>query len=261
MLILVVREFDEFSRILSGRGFSIINCPTIRTRPAEDLSDFERKIRRLHRFDGVFLTSRRSAEIFRERLRKLGVVFPGGVYVFGRRGFDILKREGLDLYFDDSATTVREMLEGIDPDRLRDKRFLIVRGERSLPVVPAYLGRTAKVEEVIVYRTSEVTVKSSRRAEIRIRAMRGEIGFMCFFSPSGAHSFVKQLGMEVLKKAQIAVIGKTTADYFERQRLKVDLISRKPTAGDFAYRLIEYLKKPERPKAAHPAKVILNSEI
>ncbi len=42
--ILVVREFDNFSRILSESGLKVINCPTIEVAPLEDLSDFEAKL-------------------------------------------------------------------------------------------------------------------------------------------------------------------------------------------------------------------------
>jgi uroporphyrinogen-III synthase len=252
MLFLVAREFDEFSRILSERGFTVINCSTITTTLVEDLSDFEEKLHRLPRFDGLFLTSRKATEIFRKRLGESKSAFGGKVYVFGRRGFDLLKHEGLDLYFDDSAVTVQEMLEGIDPTDLKGKRFLIICGELSLSVVQDYLSRTSKVEKAIVYRTSAITVEPSKRAEIQIRAIRGEIGFMCFFSPSGANSFLKQFGTEVLKNTMIATIGKTTADYFAERNLKVDFISPKPTGGDFANGLIEYLKSPIFHKAVHP---------
>lgn len=245
MLFLVVRESDDFSRVLEQNGFPVINCPTIKTTPSEDLLDFEEQLCRLDSYDGIFLTSRKATEIFRRELREAGIAFKGKVHIFGRRGYNLLKNEGLDLYFNESAGTVQEMLEKLEPSGLKNKCFLIICGENSLSVVSEYLSRSSQVEEAVVYRTAKITVEPSLRDEIRLLAVRGEIGFACFFSPSGADSFLQQLGDEVLAKTKIAVIGKTTADYFENRNLKVDFISEKPTAGDFANGLIEYLKQIE----------------
>lgn len=243
MAIVVARQFDEFSRTLSKAGFSVINCPTIRTVPLDDLTELEEKLEQLNDFDGVFLTSRRGSAIFRERYRRAAIPFVGKVFVFGRRSFTLLKHEGLDLYTDDSAGTVAEMLSQIPLAYLRRKRFLVVCGERSLSSIPDFLGPLAKVEKVPAYRTIAAPIPPSLVADIQSLAESDGVEFFCFFSPSGADSFGEQLGWSVLKSAKIAAIGETTADYFRRHDVEVGFVAPKPAAKEFAHALIDSVKQ------------------
>ena len=240
--ILVVREFDNFSQFLLESGFKVINCPTIEVAPLEDLSEFEMKLDAIGNYDGVFLTSANATEIFRTKLNARNVDFHGKIYVLGKRSFDLLSGENLDLVFDKTANTAQEMLENIWLDELKNKRFLFVRGEKSLRVVPEFLEKIASVDEAIVYRSSGVTIADDKIKEIRAKSANGEIACACFFSPSAAESFLQQFGAEVLHQIKITVIGNTTAEFFERRDLTVDFVARRATAEDFAVELIEYLE-------------------
>ncbi|MCY7345942.1 MAG: uroporphyrinogen-III synthase, partial [Pyrinomonadaceae bacterium] len=108
--ILVLREFDDFSVILAENGFEIINLPLITTKSFEDLGEFEAKLAAIGDYDGVFLTSAKAAEIFRAKLIEKTVSYGGRIYVLGRRSHEILRNLNLDLCFDESANTAREML-------------------------------------------------------------------------------------------------------------------------------------------------------
>ncbi len=123
--VLVVREYDEFSRILEARGFDVVNCPAIRTVRVVD------KIELGAQLDGVFISSRAAAGI----LARSGGV-SGAVYVFGRKSFDILKDRGFDLRFVESANSAAELLAAIPRSEIEGKRFAFVRGEESLRVIP-----------------------------------------------------------------------------------------------------------------------------
>ena len=240
--VLVVREFDDFSRILAEHNFAVINCPTIEIVPLEDLSEFEARLDSIKIYDGVFLTSANAAEIFRRKLLAKNINFHGVIYVLGKRSFDLLKNETLDLFFDAAANTAREMLEKISPDKLKEKRFLFVRGEKSLRVVPDFLEKIAAIDEAIVYRTNKISVANDKIKAIGEKSARGEIVCACFFSPSGAEYFTEQFGSRVLRQMKIAAIGKTTADFLETKSLTVDFTAAKATAENFANGLIEYLK-------------------
>jgi uroporphyrinogen-III synthase len=241
--ILVIREQDAFSRNLAGNGIEIINLPLIETKVAEDLSDFDEHLEKIEKYDGVFVTSRNAARITAEKLIKKKIVFGGKFYVLGTRSFEILKKLNLNLVFDETANTAREMLENIAPEDLKNKSFLFVRGEKSLRVVPDFLEKVASVEESIVYRTEKFMVEIGKKNELREKFENGEIAATCFFSPSQAETFLEQFGANVLHQTVIAVIGKTTAEYFNRQNVQVDFVSSKATAEDFAIELIEYLKE------------------
>ena len=241
--ILVVREFDNFSRILAENDFSVINCPTIEIVPLEDLSEFEARLDFIENYDGVFLTSASATKIFRRKFLERNIKFNGVIYVLGKRGFDLLKNENLDLFFDESSNTAREMLKKIPFENLTGKRFLFVRGKKSLRVVPEFLEKIASVDETIVYRTNKIFVAGDKIKEITEKSMRDEIVCACFFSPSGAEYFLEQIESKVLRQIKIAAIGKTTTDFLEAKDLTVDFTATKATAENFANELIEYLEE------------------
>lgn len=235
--ILVVRKFDNFSRILQEKGFSVINSPTIETVEVENLESLSAKIDAKN-YDGIFLTSQKATEIAeREVFSKIN--YGGKVYVLGRKSFETLKDKDILLSFDETANTAREMLENIAPRELKDKKFLFIRGERSLETVKSFLKEIASIDEEIVYETRKIVIEDSLKNEIE--AKKGEIVCTSFFSPSGAESFLDQFGAEFLETTKIAVIGKTTAEFFAKQNLKADFIAKKATAEDFAVELTKYL--------------------
>ncbi|MBS1796182.1 MAG: uroporphyrinogen-III synthase [Acidobacteria bacterium] len=244
--VLVVRKYDDFSRILTEHGFSVLNCPTIETSELDNLPDLAAKIS-ANNYDGIFLTSARAAAIAVREVFDKKPVFPGRVYVLGNSSRELLKDRRLDLFFDEKANTAREMLVAIPPDELRGRRFLFIRGEKSLGAVTEFLKQTAAVDEAVVYRTVGLTIDDASKREIAEKTRAGEIAAACFFSPSGAESFLEQLGAEILRKTKIAAIGRTTANFFAGRGLKTDLTAGKATAGDFAADLIKYLKKKGRP--------------
>ena len=235
--ILVIREFDNFSRVLTANNYEIINLPLIETKALDDLSGFKTILESIENYDGVFLTSAAAAEIFRTNLK---TNYAGKVYVLGKRSYEILKDANLNLHFDAAANTAREMLENIAPDELKDKKFLFVRGEKSLRIVPEFLSKTATVDEAVVYETREIKVGIDKINELRENF---DFAAVCFFSPSAAQVFLEQFGAEILHQTIIATIGKTTAEFLERRNLKTDFVSSKSNAENFAIELVEYLRK------------------
>jgi uroporphyrinogen-III synthase len=241
--VLIIKEDDEFSRILATSGFEVINLPLIETKILEDLSGFDEKLAEIENYDGVFITSAKAAHIFAEKSSEKKADFGGSVYVLGKRSYQILKTENLDLVYFESANTAREMLRKIAPEDLKGRRFLFVRGAKSLRVIPDFLAENATVDEVIVYETMNVKVETSELIFLCDKFKRNEIVCACFFSPSAAESFIEQFGRHILHLTEIAAIGKTTAKFIERQNLKVNFVSAKASAEDFAEELISYLRK------------------
>jgi len=241
--ILIIRSFDIFSRILSENEFELINLPLIETKPLEDLSDFELKLKAIENYDGIFLTSRNAAQIFAEKVDELKTDCSGKVYVLGKGSFEILKDKNFDLVFFEEANNAEELLEKISLDDLKNKKFLFVRGDKSLETIPNFLKNFAAVDESIVYSNQPMYPSSNKITEITKAIEDSEIEAVCFFSPSAAESFLTTFGAEILHQTKIATIGKTTADFFERRNFEVDFVSPKASAKDFAVELIEYLRK------------------
>lgn len=239
--ILVIREYDDFSRILAADDYKIINLPLIETKAFDDLSDFDAKLAAIEEYDGIFTTSQNAARILAEKLREKNINFGGRVYVLGKRSYELLKTETLNLVYDETANTAREMLEKIAPEELKDKRFLFARGEKSLRVVPDFLSKIASVDEAIIYETRKIRIGIDQLKAIGEKIEAGEIFAACFFSLSAAESFIEQFAAKILHQTEIATIGTTTAEFFEKRNLRVGFISMKATAEDFAAELVEYL--------------------
>lgn len=238
--VLVARKFDNFSRILAKNGFSVINCPTIETARSENLRSLSAKISAKN-YDGIFLTSQKATEIAVSEIFCKNFNYGGKVYVLGKSSFEQLKDKNLDLFFDENANTAREMLETIPPADLKNKRFLFIRGGKSLGTIREFLENNAALDEEIVYETRQIAVSDDLKKAIESKAKSGEIIAACFFSPSGAESFFEQFGAKLLHQTKIAAIGKTTADFFAKQNLKADFTPVKANAEDFAAELINYL--------------------
>ncbi|MEO6589617.1 MAG: uroporphyrinogen-III synthase [Pyrinomonadaceae bacterium] len=241
--ILVLREADIFSATLIENNFPVINFPLTKTKMIEDLREFEARLEALKNYDGIFLTSRRAAQSLADKMREKHLNFAGKVYILGAKSFEILRMEKLDLVYFEAANTAREMLEQIPLADLKGKNFLFVRGEKSLRIVPDYVGKFSSIDEAVVYRTEEIPAGSDKITSIREKLEKGEIAAACFFSPSAAESFIKQFGTEILHQTVIATIGTTTAEYFETRNLTVDFVSPKASAEDFAIELIDYLRE------------------
>lgn len=243
-LILVVREFDKFSALLKENGFEVINFRAIETLPIEDLSALEKKLETIEKYDGLFFTSPKAAEVFLASFRNKKLGFCGKIYVLGNRTKLLFKTANFEIVFRENANTAEEFINSFDKSEFAGKNFLFPRGDKSLRAIPKLLETVAKVDEIIVYRTVESSIDENVIREIREKLRGGGINWICFFSPSGIESFMKKLDDVSLNEAKIAAIGATTAKK-AAENLKVDFISPKASAEDFAFGLIDYIKNIE----------------
>ena len=241
-LILVVREFDKFSSVLTENDFEVVNLPTIQTLPVEDFGELREKIRCLKNYDGLFFTSPKAAEIFLREFDNKKSDFPGKIYVLGNRTKTSFENTNFEIVFRDEANTAEEFINSFENGEFDGKRFLFFKSDKSLRTIPELLSETAIVDETTVYRTIENTIGKVLKDEIAERFSENEIGWICFFSPSGIESFVKTFGEFSLEKVKIAAIGATTAKSAAENNLKVEFISRKANAEDFVLELIDYIK-------------------
>lgn len=239
--ILVIRKFDEFTSILLANGHQVVNCPTIRTEALDDLSELDNIISKLETFDGIFITSSAAAKISVERAGDRLANFTGRVFVLGSRSFDILKDAAKSVYFDAAASTAAKLLKSIGEEDLKGKRFIFIRGQRSMRTIPEHLAAIADVEEVIVYRTIEKEVAEAQKKEIVEKIASGKIALTCFFSPSGVESFVEQFGIDILRRTGLATIGDTTAAALRAFYLKPDVVSSNADVEQFASDVMKYV--------------------
>ncbi len=245
LLILVVREFDKFSHLLTEDGFEIINFPAIESLPIEDFSELDEKIDNLNYYDGLFFTSSKAAEVFLQHIKDRKNNFRGKVYVLGNRTKVLFENKGFEIVYRPNANTAEEFINSFENNEFAGKRFLFLRGDKSLRTIPELLGSVAIVDEIIIYRTIESSIDENLIGEIRGKFNEREINWICFFSPSGIESFVRTFSDLSLEKIKIAAIGTTTAKRAAENNLKVEFVSPKASAEDFAFGLIDYIKNIE----------------
>jgi uroporphyrinogen-III synthase len=243
--VFVVREFDRFSEILAAAGFDVVNFPPIRILPVEDAAALDEKFENLENYDGLFLTSPHAAEVFLSHRRQQKNVYGGKIYVLGRRARTLFEKAGVATIFREAANTAEDLLDSLGAEELAGKKFLYLRGSKSLRAIPERLGQIAEIDELIVYRTVENRPAEKTLVKIAESFRTGKIGWICFFSPSGVESFAKTFGEIEEKVPKIAVIGATTAKRAVAEKLKVDFIAPQANAESFARGLIEHIKNIE----------------
>jgi uroporphyrinogen-III synthase len=234
--VLVTRKDDQFSQILREAGLDVINLELIKTQPVADLAALREKLDRLSNYDGLFFTSQASAEVFAGQYGDRNDV-TGPVYVLGDRARKVLESSGLNVVFRDSANTITELLSSFENSDFDGKRFLFLRGDKSMRTIPDFLSGRASVDEVIVYETKSLRPDEAKLSELTARITKGEVDWVCFFSPSGIEQFQNLFGNNTPVKA--AAIGTTTAQKAESCGFSVQFISNRSTAEDFANGLIE----------------------
>lgn len=237
-MVLVIRRDDLFSSTLRESGCNAINLELIRTEPVDNLSELDKRLARIDDYDGIFLTSPLAAGIFVERLREKRQNYSGMVYALGERPRNLIENVGLNIVFCEAANTAEELIRSFDIAEFEGKRLLFIRGSRAKRTVPEMLSGVAEVDEVEVYRTVDIPVEEEVLANVRERLARGEIDWICFFSPSGVARFVSLISANNTK---VAVIGRTTAATAREAGLNVKLVSPKAHAGEFAFSLIKRL--------------------
>lgn len=241
--VLVTRHDDRFSSLLRQAGFEVLNLELIRTEPVENLNELDERLARIQEYDGLFFTSPNSAIVFVQRIKEQGRTFNGKIFVLGRRARKIFEGAGFDVVPSPSANTASELIGSFDEAEFAGKRFLFVRGERSMRTIPELLGGKASVDEVVVYRMVENQLSEIIVREIRELLQGGEVNWICFFSPSGIERFAHLFSADVPKDLNVAAIGDTTASKARELGMDVKFVSQKSNSDDFAAGLLKDLAK------------------
>lgn len=243
--ILVLRPDGRFSELLRKNGCEVINLELIKTEEVGDLDELVNTIKRIDEYDGVFLTSPVAAEIVLRLLTSEGRKFSGKVYVLGERAKGVMNRSGLRVISSAAANTAQDLIESFDRSEFVGKNLLFIRGDRSVRTIPEMLAGIARVDELVVYNTVEVPRNDSLIDDVRDRLKMNDVGWTCFFSPSGVDSFIAHFGGEDLEKLRAAAIGETTACRATEMGLNVGFISERSNAEDFAADFAAYIKNIE----------------
>ncbi len=240
MAVLVCREIDRFTAVLRENGFDVINLPMIRTERLHDLTDFREKLDHIDDYECILITSRNSAEALLE-IGGPGFKFSGTIYVLGERSRALLNGGRFKLNYSKSANTITELIKELGTEEFAGKRLLFIRGRMSLRTIPQLLGSIAKIDEAEVYDTLSLSIKAETRVAITEMIESGEIGWVCFFSPSAIEAFVDVFGSP--ESLKVAAIGTTTADAARSHSFNVGFVADTATAEGFGKGFSKYLRE------------------
>jgi uroporphyrinogen-III synthase len=221
----------------------VTDLELVRTEALNDLAGAELVLAGVDDYDGLFFTSPVAAEVFVRSMRSRGGGYAGKIYVLGERAKAILEAASLPITHDAEISTAAQLINKFGDAEFAGKRFLYVRGDKSLRTIPNTLSGIADVDELVVYRTRDTDPAADVIEAVRAKLRGSEIGWACFFSPSGVERFAALFKTRNHLKA--AVIGETTAAKAAEAGLSVGFISARPDAEHFARELAAHIKNIE----------------
>ena len=240
--VLVTRAHDGFSDLLADNGFRVFNLEVTRTIELEDLAAAKSLISRSAAYDGCIITSPIAARIFIRESKVMDVPRAAKIYVLGDRSREIFVSEGINVESRSEANTADELVSAFGLEEFADKSLLFIRGERSMRTIPDMLGGSCVMDEAVVYRTECQVLSSETTDNIRNMVRNSEIQWITFFAPSAAECFFTAFDSKELGGLRMAAIGRSTARAISKAGLKVDYVSERAKAADFAAGLVRQIK-------------------
>ncbi len=175
-------ETDRSATSLEDLGAEVLTAPTVVIRPVDDFSDVDHAITRLSEFDWLVFTSSNGVIHFLDRLlakgldlRALGSI---GLAAIGPSTADALVSYHLRADLVPTSHRSEALAEALI-GRASGKRILLARADRGRTILKDELERVAHVEQVTVYRNTDV---SALPVEVANRIEAGSIDWITLTS-------------------------------------------------------------------------------
>ncbi len=213
---------------LEALGADVIELPTIKIEPPEDLLGFGELVQDAHKYEWIIFTSPNGVDRFFDLFFKLyeDVRSLGGARLAAIGPGTAAKLRALHLGVDlvPATSTGEGLLEALlhseEHGSVENRLFLLVRPDGARDVLSAGLAKAgAIVDEAIAYRTvPEAADPTGTHA--RFREQGADV--LTFASGSAVEHFVA-LGLPVPATTKIASIGPLTSATLRRHGLRIDV--------------------------------------
>lgn len=229
----------RLTRMLSGQGASVIDCPMIRIRYTCDAVQRDRCFGMLTEFDWVVFASIYGVRGFLRALRQGGhdlrQLGRAKIAAVGKATATALRRAGLNPDRMPTEQTASRLVSELRDD-VRGRRVLLPCGNMSRDELPVgLLNAGAIVDRLVVYEnTHVVTPKAS------IERLREGFDSIIFGSPSSVERFAA-LNIE-LDRAVIACIGPTTAKALQSIGRTPDIVPRDYSVDGLVAAMTDYFQ-------------------
>ena len=233
--ILVTRaraQASEFADLLEANGAEVIQFPTIKIQPLENVN-----VPSLDKYDWVIFTSINAVEIFYECLLENGKdvrVFGGTkICAVGPKTVEALNAIGIQPDF--IPTHSRGSAIAAEIEDINEKKILLPRAKIATADLPDGLRESgAHVDDVPLYDTVKVASDSDEgRDEIEADLLNGRMDLVTFTSSSTVTNFLEMFPAHVpevlLADVKVAVIGPTTHQTVIERGVRVDMVANKAT--------------------------------
>ncbi len=239
-------QAGEFSKLLRGRGASVVELPTIEIVPPESWAEADRAIDRLPGYDWLILTSTNAVEWFlrrvRERRGNLACLSGVRICAVGPKTRAALEAAGLAVTFQPSVYRAERLIQEAGDGAWSGARVLFPRAAEGRDVIPDEMRRVgAALDLVTVYRT---VPSPAGRERLRALLAAGALDAVTFTSGSTVKSFVALLDpaqvADIAGRVAVACIGPVTADDARAAGLPVDALAREATIPSLADALESY---------------------
>ena len=232
-------QSGEFSRMLEGRGASVLECPTIELFPNNDSVELDAAIDSLEQFDWLILTSANAVKFFFELLARKGMEssLKGGcrLCVVGPKTAEMAMSHRMipDLVpesFDGEGVVEAFRQVGVD-----GARILFPRADRARDVIPSGLKMLgADVSDPVLYLNRP---PETLPPEVVDALENRKVDLITFSASSTVTNLAELLGgkerlCKLLETVNIASIGPVTSRTCRDLGLVVDIEPEKATLVD-----------------------------
>jgi uroporphyrinogen III methyltransferase/synthase len=259
--IVVTRSRAQASTLVSAleeRGAGVLELPTIRITAPQDAAPLDEAIRGLGRYDYAIFTSTNTVDVFRARMRDLGLDARAFATVrvasIGQATAERLLELGLRADVVGMPFTAEGLLDALAPEEMSGRRVLLPRAQEARDVLPEGLrSRGATVDVVEAYRTVLPDDTDAECARVFDAIDRGEVDFITFTSSSTVSNLVQLAGERRIAAARFvpaAVIGPITAATARDAGFSIAVASLAHTIPALAEAIVAFAKDSPRPRAA-----------
>lgn len=223
--VLVTREKDQaqsFSRLITEAGGQPIVVPLLDiTCLAQERH--EKLQQPFDRFEWLFFTSANGVECFFEKLDHASdTVAACRMAVVGTKTEQALKKYGYVATFIPTTYNADTMASEFIEKHPDAKRLLLVRGNRSRPVLPDEFARHGyDIETLEVY---ETTVNRNARVALQTVLSQNKLDFITFTSPSTVKAFAELVDVQKYLHLVCVCIGTTTQKAVLEQGFKQTVV-------------------------------------
>ena len=232
--IVVTRAREQASDLvsdLSELGAEVLECPTIKVVPCDDLTPLDFAISNLKSYDWIVFTSVNGVRHFFERLflngsdaRALGHLKTAAI---GPATADMLLRHGLTTDIIPESYRAESVVEAFLKENIAGKKILLPRAQEARPILPVELRKMgAIVDEIATYRT----IQDDQNAGILLEDLQNnEIDMVTFTSSSTVKNFKALIPdghfFSFSDRITVACIGPITADTAKELGFNVHIIA------------------------------------